>query len=211
MELKDTPLEGVWERGVRIVESMEAIGVDNDDSRDCRCRVWSQTHREVHHDVHNTRDGWRCRCESYRLGHKIVCKHMVAAFMLAASGPRQSKKKTGASSELPERWCRHCGSTDAAWSESRPLRRMSAPEGTGVDRHICGTCGRRFADRPCFEGRHYLKDVILYAIRLVAGTMLPKDAARTAKDEKVEVPGRTIQRWVTSIPGWRRRLPGIWR
>ena len=199
-ELKDTPLEGVWERGVRIVERGEVVEVDNDDSRDYWCRVWSQTHRKVHHDAHNTRDGWTCRCESYRLGHK-VCRHMVAAFILAASGSRQSKKKAGASFELPERWCRHCGSTDVAWSESRPLRRTSAPEGAGVDRYTCGTCGRRFADRPGFEGRHYAEDVILYAIRLVARNMLPKDAARTIQDEKkVVVSGRTIQRWVDEYP-----------
>ncbi len=181
-ELKDAPLEGVWGRGVRIVESKEVVGVDNDGSPDYRSGMWSQTRREVYHDVHNTRDGWRCRCESYRLGHKIVCQHMVAAFIPAASGPRQSKKKAGASSELPERWCRHCGSTDVAWSESRPLRRMSAPEGAGVDRHICGTCGRRFADRPCLEGRHYAGDVISYTVRLVTGNILPRDAAETIKD-----------------------------
>ena len=39
-ELKDAPLDGVRERGVRIVESKEVVEVDNDDSRDCRCRVW---------------------------------------------------------------------------------------------------------------------------------------------------------------------------
>ena len=125
-ELKDTPLEGLWERGVRIVESKEVVEVDNGDSRDYRCRVWSQTRRDMYYDVHNTRDGWTCRCESFRLGRKIVCRHRVAAFIPAASGSRQSKKKAGASFELPERWCRYCGSTNVAWSESRPLRRMSA-------------------------------------------------------------------------------------
>ena len=126
---------------------------------------------------------------------------MVAAFILAASGSRQSKKKAGASFELPERWCRHCGSADVAWSESRPLRRMPAPEGAGVDRYTCNTCGHRFADRPGFEGRHYTEDVILYAVRLVARNMLPKDAARTIEDEKkVVVSGRTIQRWVDEYP-----------
>ena len=199
-ELKDTPLEGVWERGMRIVEREEVVEVDNDDSRDYWCRVWSQTHRDMYYDVHNTKDGWTCRCESFRLGHK-VCKHMVAAFILAASGSRQSKKKAGTSFELPERWCRHCGSTDVAWSESRHLRRMSTPEGTGVDRYTCNMCGRRFADRPGFEGRHYTEDVILYAIRLVARNMLPKDAAGTIKDEKkMEVSGRTIQRWADEYP-----------
>ena len=78
---------------------------------------------------------------------------------------------------------------------------MSTPEGAGVDRYTCGTCGRRFADRPCFEGRHYAEDVILYAIRLDARNMLPKDAARTIQDEKkVAVSGRTIQRWVDEYP-----------
>ena len=194
-ELKDTPLEGVWERGTRIVERREVVEVDNDDSRDYWCRVWSQTHRDMYYDVHNTKDGWTCRCESFRLGHK-VCKHMVAAFILAASGSRQSKKKAGTSFELPERWCRYCGSTVTTWSESRLLRRMSTPEGAegaGVDRHTCNMCGRRFAGRPGFEGRHYTGDVILYAIRLVAGNMLSKDAAGTIKDEKkMEVSGRTI-------------------
>ena len=85
----------------------------------------------MYYDVHNTRDGWTCWCESFRLGHKIVCKHMVAAFIPAASGSRQSKKKVGASFELPERWCGPCGSTDAVWSESRHLRRMSTPGGDG--------------------------------------------------------------------------------
>ena len=91
-----------------------------------------------------------------------------------------------------------------AWSESRPLRRTSTPEGVegaGVDRYTYGTCGRRFVDRPGFEGRHYAEDVTPYAVRLVARNMLPKDAARTIKDEKkVVVSGRTIQRWVDEYP-----------
>ena len=70
-----------------------------------------------------------------------------------------------------------------------------------MNRYTCNACGRRFADRPGFEGRHYTGDVILYAIRLVARNMLPKDAARTIKDEKkVAVSGRTIQRWVDEYP-----------
>ena len=83
---------------MRIVERGRWVEVDNDDSSDYWCMVWSRTHRKVYYDVHNTKDGWTCRCESYRLGHK-VCKHMVAAFILAASGSRQSKKKAGASFE----------------------------------------------------------------------------------------------------------------
>ena len=199
-ELKGTPLQGVWERGVRIVEKEEIVEVDNDNSRDYWCRVQSQTRHDVHYDVHNTKDGWTCQCESYRLGHK-VCQHMMAAFILAASGSRESKKKVSTNFELPERWCRHCGSTDVAWSESRLLKRMSTSEGAGVDRCSCNTCGRRFADRPGFEGRHYTEDIILFAIRLVARNMLPKDVARTIKDEKnVTVSERTIQRWVDEYP-----------
>lgn len=47
------------------------------------------------------------------MDHK-VCQHMVTAFILAASGSHESKKKAGANFELAERRCRHCGSTDAA-------------------------------------------------------------------------------------------------
>ena len=37
---------------------------------------------------------------------------------------------------------------------------MSGPEaeaggGATVDRYVCNACGRRFAGRPGFEGRHY--------------------------------------------------------
>ena len=202
-ELKGTPFEGVWERGVRIVEREEVVEVDNGDDRDYWCRVWSQTRQKVYYDVHNTADGWTCQCESYRLGHK-VCRHMMAAFIMAASGSRVSKRKRRASLELPERWCRHCGSTHVAWSESRPLKRMPASNGKkpGVDRYACDSCGSRFADRPGFEGRHYTEDIILFALRLVARDMVPKDAAATIKEQKkAKVSGRTIQRWVEEYPG----------
>ena len=54
-------------------------------------------------------------------------------------------------------WRRHCVYADVAWSESRPLKRMSAQkeagaEGATVDRYGCNACGRRFAGRPGFEG-----------------------------------------------------------
>ena len=199
-ELKDAPLESVWERGVRIVEMEEVVEVDNNDSHDYFCRVWSQTDHDVYYDVHNTKDGWTCQCKSYKLGHKI-CQHMVAAFVLASSGSRVSKKKVSANFELPERWCYHCGSTDVTWSESRPLKKMSASDGACVDRYNCNGCGRKFVDRPGFVGRHYPEDVILSAIRLVARNMLPNDAAATIKEEKnVTVSGRTIQRWVDEYP-----------
>lgn len=78
---------------------------------------------------------------------------------------------------------------------------MSTSEGVGVDRCSCNACGRRFVDRPGFEGRHYTEDIILFAIRLVARNMLPKYVARTIKDEKnVTVSERTIQRWVDEYP-----------
>ena len=59
----------------------------------------------------------------YRLGHK-VCKHMMAAFILASSGSCESAKKRQANFDLPARWCRHYGSTDATWIESRPPKKM---------------------------------------------------------------------------------------
>ena len=91
--------------------------------------MWSQTREKVWYNVHN-KDGWTCECESYKLGHK-VCSHMMAAFILAASGTRLAKRKGWANLHLPERWCRHCGSTDATWSENRPLKRMANSIGVG--------------------------------------------------------------------------------
>ena len=197
-ELNGTPFEGVWARGVGIVEREEVVEVDNGDDGDYWCRVWSQTREKVWYNVHN-KDGWTCECESYMLGHK-VCSHMMAAFILAASGTRLAKRRGWANLHLPERWCRHCGSTDATWSENRPLKRMANSKvwvKSSVDRYECNECSRKFADRPGFEGRHYSEDVILSAIRLVARNMLPNDAATTTKEEKgVKVSGRTIQRWV---------------
>ena len=48
------------------------------------------------------KDGWTRQCESYRPGHK-ACQHMMAAFILTASGSRASKRKTSLNFELPER------------------------------------------------------------------------------------------------------------
>ena len=74
-------------------------------------------------------------------------------------------------------------------------------EGATVDRYSCNACGRRFTDRPGFEGRHYSEDVILFAIRLISRNMLPKDAADTIREVKaVKVSPRAIQRWVDHYP-----------
>ena len=164
----------------------------------------------------NTKDGWMCQCESYRLGHK-VCRHMMAAFILASLESRVSKRKTRLNSELPERWCRHCGHTTVTWSESRPLKRISAPKteskGTSVNRYTCDACRRRFTDRPGFEGRHYSEDIILFTLRLIARNMLPGDAVDTIHEEKkVKMSSLTIQMRVWTITrGWWRRFTRTWR
>lgn len=78
-----------------------------------------------------------------------------------------------------------------------------------MDRYNCNTCNHRFADRPGFEGRHYTEDVMLYAIRLVARNMLPKDVAETIKDEKgIVVSGIPYRGGWTNIRGWWRHLQG---
>ena len=46
-ELKDTPFAGIWERGVRTVESGEAVEVDDGNNRDYWCRVRSQTYQNA--------------------------------------------------------------------------------------------------------------------------------------------------------------------
>ena len=74
-----------------MVEREEVVEVDNGDDGDYWCRVWSQTREKVYCIVHN-KDGWTCECESYMLGHK-VCRHMRAAFILAASGTRLAKRR----------------------------------------------------------------------------------------------------------------------
>ena len=113
-------------------------------------------------------------------------------------------------------WCRHCVYTDVAWSESRPMKRMSGPreaedaeaktgeaeaEGATVYRYACNACGRRFTDRPGFEGRHYTEGVILFALMPISRNMLPQDAADTIREEKrAGVSSRTIQRWADHYP-----------
>ena len=47
----------------------------------------------------------------------------------------------------------------------------------------CNTCGRTFADRPGFTGRHYSERVILMVLTYIARGMSPTDAARTANEE----------------------------
>ena len=93
---------------------------------------------------------------------------------------------------------------------------MSGPEaeaeGATVDRYVCNACGRRFAGRPGFEGRHYTEDVILFALRVLARNMLLRDAADTIREERgAGVSSRAIQRWVDHYPDWWRRFPRIWR
>ena len=201
-EMEGTPFEGVWARGVGIVEREEIVEVDNRDTYNYWARVWSQTHDGVYYDIHRTSSGWTCECESHVLGRK-VCQHVVAAFVMASSGSRESSKKWFTRFDLPERWCRHCGRADVAWSESRPPNRMqTAIVGrTGVNRCSCRGCGRRFTDRPGFEGLHYTEDTVLFALRQVARGMTPGKAAETVLEAKgVDPSGRTIQRWMDKYP-----------
>ena len=179
---------------MRIVEKRQIVAVDRPE-----CGHWSvqsQTREDQRHDVGSSKDGWSCTCEAYTLGHR-VCSHIVAAFILGASLNRTLPVGVEVP-DLPTRWCRFCGSTDCTHVEYGTLKRMAeCEEGRQTHKYRCHECGRKFVDRPGFEGLHYSERVILLALGCVARGQTPVDAARTIKDDKgVKVSGRSIQRWV---------------
>ena len=64
-------------------------------------RVWSQSMKEVWHDVERTGEGWTCGCACNRKGHR-VCKHILAAYMIAAAESQESLNgPEGANLSLP--------------------------------------------------------------------------------------------------------------
>ena len=123
-----------------------------------------------------------------------VYKHMLAAFIITASeyredlgGPDKIRL------DLPERWCRYCISTECRWRETCPLRRMEGE----VNRYECLECGRRFTDRPGFEGLYFDDWVVLRTLRQVAKGLSPNETARSLwVDDDIGVSGRNVQRWV---------------
>ena len=97
---------------------------------------------------------------------------------------------------LPERWCRFCGCTDCSHVEYGTLKRMLRWGDAETSKYRCRRCGRKFVDRPGFEGLHYSDRVVLSAPGHVAEAESPAAAARTLKnDGMAKVSGRTVQRW----------------
>ena len=158
-----------------------------------RYKVQSQTHPKVWYRVYQSKKRWVCECKHNQEGHR-VCKHVLAAFIITASEYREDlggPDKTLI--DLPKRWCRYCGSTDCRWRETRPLKRMEG----GINRYGCLECGKRFTDRPGFEGLHFDDWVVTKALRQVARGLSPNEAARSLReDDDIEVSGRNVQRWV---------------
>ena len=127
-----------------------------------------------------------------------MCKHVLAAFIIAASEYREGlggPDKTNL--DLPERWCRDCGSTYCRWRETCLLKRMEGE----VNRYECLECGKRFTDRPGFEGLHFDDRVVPRALRQVARGLSPNEAARSLlEDDDIKVSGCNVQRRVDKYP-----------
>ena len=175
-----------------------------------QCSVRSRTHLGLCYDVGiSVRKGWTCKCDMYAKGRKI-CAHIVASFThLSAGSVRSDVRGSGADTipeRLPEQWCTHCGNTNCAYKEKRHLKKMSESkeckdddDGSTICR--CNTCGRTFADRPGFAGRHYSERVILMVLMYIARGMSPADAARTVNEEcDTKVTERTARRWASDYP-----------
>ena len=190
--LQDTRYETVFARGMQMVEKRQIRAVDCTEGHEWR--VPSQTRKGLWHTVRCTEDGWSCTCEAYAKGHQ-VCDHVIAAFLVGAALERAPPEGSEIP-DLPERWCRFCGCTDCAHVEYRTLKRMLRWGDAETSRYRCRRCGRKFVDRPGFEGLHYSDRVVLSALGRVAEAESPAAAARTLKnDGMADVSGRTVQRW----------------
>ena len=72
---------------------------------------------------------------------------------------------------------------------------------TGVERYTCRGRGRRFVDRPGFEGLHYAEDTVPFALRQVTRGTSPGKAAETVPEENgVDPSSRTVQRRMDKYP-----------
>ena len=203
-----TGFEDLWEEGMLMAGRGDVELLDEGDGSGVGylCEVKSRTHPDARHKVQNAlRKGWTCECPMYEKGRKI-CAHIVASFVYLSAGPAEkSEWEQGAAPACleppPDRWCAHCGSTDCVEKESRQLRRMPKSDDRGRDNSsticLCNTCGRTFADRPGFSGRHYSAGIILRVLTYIARGMTPADASRTVNDEfDTKVSEKSCQRWV---------------
>ena len=197
-DVPDGPLKTLLGRAMSIVERDEIRQMDT-----VWFRVWSQSMKDVWYDVERTGEGWTCGCAYNRKGHR-VCKHILAAYMIAAAESQESLNgPEGANLSLPETWCTSCGSLDYRRRETRGLKRMAGcNRGVAeVHRCECNGCGKRFTDRPGFLGLHFDDWVALKALRLVARKHSAESASQTLwDDDRVKVSGRSIQRWVDRYP-----------
>ena len=202
----NTQFEAVWAGGMQIVGKQDVVVVNAGDGTGGKyeCVVKSQTDTDLwFHVTQTAQKGWTCACPLYMKGRKI-CKHITAAFIhLSTKESKGAKSDSSGDVNLempPPRWCLHCGGVDCTVKEERVLQRMArAKEEHGRNSVICrcNSCGRTFADRLGFVGRHYSEKVILKVLILVARHTSPKDAARTAnEDYKTNVDERTARRWV---------------
>lgn len=203
--LSGTRFDDVWNEGMQIAGKGDVAVVNPGYGTGGRyvCRVRSQTDQRTLYTVRNTAGkGWTCSCPMYAKGRKI-CKHIVSAFVYLSEsqGGKHNMTRGGKDLEIPPpRWCPGCGSTDCTKKEERPLSRMQHSKKYRDQSLICrcNSCGRTFADRPGFVGRHYSERVILKVLTLVARKMSPLDAATTAnEDYGTNVSERTARRWVS--------------
>ena len=140
-------------------------------------------------------------CESHGPGRR-GWRHAVAAFVMASSGPRGSPKRWFTRFGLPGGGA---GIADPpTWLGARAARRRGCrrpKRAAPAERCSCRGCGRRFADRPGFEGLHYTEDAALFALRPLAMGASPGRAAVAVLEEKgVDPSGRTMQRWADKCP-----------
>lgn len=202
--LRGTRFERVWAAGTGMADS-GAVSVGNagdGTGGGYECEVRSQADSETRYAVRNSAGrGWTCSCPSYARGRRI-CKHIVAAFIRlsgGAAGPGEDDGSAGRLQPPPPRQCPHCGGTDCGQKEERRPGRVPNPKGgDGSAVCACRACGRTFADRPGFSGRHYPERVILRVLRAVARNMSPLDAARTVNEEDgTRISERTARRWAS--------------
>ena len=140
-------------------------------------------------------------CESHGPGRR-GWQHAAAAFVMASSGSRGSSKRWFTRFGLPGGGA---GIADPpTWLGARAARRRGCrrpKRAAPAERCSCRGCGRRFADRPGFEGLHYTEDAALFALRPLAMGASPGRAAVAVLEEKgVDQSGHTMQRWADKCP-----------